>query len=72
VTTPNRAVSQRYTSPVAVERMEQGRCPECGGEPFVHGNEQRFWMRGPGCDLLDRGVQARIDQYRRDLEGTQR
>ena len=56
--------AQRYTSPTALERMGQGRCPECGHPREHHGGwggNQSF------CSLRDDGVAARIDQYRRNL-----
>jgi hypothetical protein len=55
--------AQRYSSPVALERMEQGRCPECGCYPSDHSG----WGTGR-CSLTDSGAAARIGQYRKDKE----
>jgi hypothetical protein len=58
--------AQRYSSPVALERMEQGRCPQCGYLPEEH-------YRGKGdqvafCPLDVTAVDALVDQYRKDKE----
>ena len=59
MSTPSRA--QRYTSPVACERMAAGNCPECGEPPSAHTG----WG---GCSLTDGGVAGRIAQYQADQE----
>ena len=60
--------TQRYSSPVARERMGRGRCPECGEPPEHHLDDIRFWIPR-SCSLLTRGVIDRIDQYKTDLGG---
>jgi hypothetical protein len=57
-------VSQRYTQPLALTRMADGRCPECGTYPENHDG----WGGPRGCSLTDNGVAQRIHQYREDLE----
>lgn len=52
---------QRYTNAVALQRMEEGQCPECGLDPSVHGG-----LGGPYCGLTDTGVAGRIWQYEQD------
>lgn len=60
-------MAQRYTSPVAHERMAKRMCPECGEPPEAHSTERRFWMRDPlSCSLRPDGVTDRINQYRLD------
>lgn len=54
--------AQRYTHPVACERMSNDQCPECGT-----GVEEHSGWGGPGCTLTDNGVAERIHQYRQDL-----
>lgn len=61
-------MSQRYVTPLAQERMADGKCPECGTAPETHDNDPRFWVR-LGCDLLPHGVVERIEQYRADRAG---
>ena len=63
MSTPSRA--QRYTSPVACERMAAGNCPECGEPAEAHINDPRFWIPRQ-CDLLPHGVTERIAQYQAD------
>lgn len=53
---------QRYTDPVALERMSKQLCPECGYTVSAHTG----WG-GPGCSLTDNGVASRIYQYEQDL-----
>lgn len=63
-------MSQRYTSPIALERMADGKCPECGTAPEDHSNDQRFWARDfSQCLLLQFGVTDRIEQHRADRAG---
>lgn len=55
---------QRYTGPVAVERLSRGDCPECGHTTGAHDG-----AGGPnGCTLTDTGVAGRVRQYRLDKE----
>ena len=65
MSTTRRAQAQRYTSPVACERMAAGNCPECGEPAEGHVNDQRFWIPR-ACDLLPHGVTGRIAQYQAD------
>jgi uncharacterized Zn finger protein (UPF0148 family) len=58
--------AQRYTDPVARQRMAAGRCPECGREMFEHTG----WGGPAGCSLTDNGVAERIAQYQADQAGT--
>lgn len=58
---------QRYTSPIAQERMEAGTCPECGKPAEAHSGASEFWLRPIGCDLLPHSVEDRIAQHRTDL-----
>lgn len=53
---------QRYTHPLALERMAKGRCPECGNPVEDHGGRG-----GPGCTLTDNGVAQRIHDYVSDV-----
>jgi hypothetical protein len=57
-------MSQRYAHPYALSRMADGRCPECGFEPFRHDG----WGGPAGCTLTDAGVSQRVAQYRADQE----
>ena len=57
--------AQRYTSKIALERMEKGLCPECGRQVMEHTG----WGSPAGCSLTENGVKGRIEQYRRDREG---
>jgi hypothetical protein len=59
--------AQRYTAPLAHERMDAGLCPECGGTASNHLDDNRFWLPRT-CDLLPRGVEERVLQYRADKE----
>jgi hypothetical protein len=54
-------MTQRYTQPLALQRMDEGKCPECGNSLDVHGG----WG-GPGCSLTDNGVASRISAYEKD------
>jgi hypothetical protein len=59
-------VAQRYTGAVQLQRMAEGKCPECGvlpDEAGAHG--------GLSCGLTALGAAARIHQYRRDQEAAQ-
>lgn len=60
------ASHQRYTNPTARDRMAQGLCPECGGEPDSHGGWGAW-----NCSLTDNGVAGRIYQYQKDLKDTE-
>lgn len=55
-------MSQRYTSPVARERMAHGLCPECGAPAATHLADARFWVPRL-CDLTHQGVVDRIRQH---------
>jgi hypothetical protein len=48
-------MTQTYKSPVAIERMRNGTCPECGRPADEHSG----WGL-PGCSLTDNGVAQRI------------
>jgi len=52
---------QRYTNPIALQRMAEGNCPECGQPEKLHGG----WGLG-SCSLTDTGVAARINQFEID------
>lgn len=55
-------MAQRYTDPLAVKWLSEGKCPECGLSTYMHDGSG-----GPGwCALTDNGVAQRIDQYNRD------
>lgn len=56
-------MTQRYTHPVALERMSHNLCPECGGPPLMHSGDLRFWIPR-SCDLTPVGVEERIAQHR--------
>lgn len=58
---------ERYTQPLALERMSEGRCPECGDLPGQHINHNAFWAGPIDCFLREDGVRNRIDQYLSDL-----
>lgn len=60
-------MAQRYTHPVALERMAAGNCPECGETPGNHSASVQFWVRPAGCSLIPAGVRERIEQYQEDL-----
>ena len=60
--------AQRYTSPVARERMAAGTCPECGESAEAHSGDPRFWIPR-ACSLLPHGVTERIAQYQADQDG---
>lgn len=56
-------MTQTYAHPLAIARMREGKCPECGGTPEGHGNDNRFWMPGnQHCALMEAGVVDRIDR----------
>lgn len=62
-------MAQRYTHPLAIERMRANTCPECGGTAESHTNSVAFWIpRGNDCSLLPDGVADRIQQRRADDE----
>lgn len=57
--------AQTYSSPVAIGRMRDGKCPECGKAPEDHSAVAEFWLRDPNkCDLLPIGVTDRIAKQR--------
>lgn len=58
-------MAQRYSDPLALARMDDGRCPECGGAPREHDGAGGNW----GCTLTDNGVAQRIAQFQKDEEG---
>lgn len=59
---------QRYTDPHARERMEKGKCPECGGLPSHHDGGG-----GPrGCGLTDNGVALRLAVYAQERASAER
>jgi hypothetical protein len=58
---------QRYTDPIAQQRMSKGLCPECGRP----GDEHSGWGFG-SCLLTDTGVAGRIWQYRQDEQEEER
>ena len=53
--------AQRYTDPVARQRMAAGNCPECSYPADAHTG----WG-GPGCSLTSNGAAERIAQYHAD------
>lgn len=62
--------SQRYSDPVARERMARGMCPECGNKPEAHPAAPITMFNAGVCGfggLLRAGVEDRIEQYRADL-----
>jgi hypothetical protein len=60
-------MAQRYTSPIALERLATGTCPECGFAGDQHdGGGGPLW-----CTLTDNGVAARLAQYAADQEAGQ-
>ncbi len=58
-------MAQRYTSELALERMAEGLCPECGESPSGHAS----WAGRQGCKLLEAGVTRRIARFRKDRKG---
>jgi hypothetical protein len=50
-------MAQRYTNPIALDRMKDGLCPECARAPEQH--------TGPmsDCTLTEHGVHERIMQW---------
>lgn len=52
-------MTQQYSDPAALERMAQGRCPECGA-----GVDDHSGWGGPNCSLTDMGVAQRLHEYR--------
>jgi hypothetical protein len=53
--------AQVYKDPVAIERMRENKCPECGHSAEEHSNDVRFWVpRLLDCNLLPRGVRERV------------
>lgn len=63
--------AQTYRGALAVERLREGRCPECAGTPDSHTDSTAFWIpRGNDCSLLPRGVTARIE-WQRELDSAQ-
>lgn len=57
---------QTHTSPLAIERMADGRCPECGGQVVEHSG----WGAPRGCSLTDNGAAARLHQFQHDQTTT--
>lgn len=55
-------MTQRYIDEIAHNRMAKGMCPECGGNPGLHGTLGAI----PRCSLREDGVEDRIRQYRED------
>lgn len=53
-------ISQRYFSENALDRMENGRCPECGDYADRHDGDFEY------CDISPTGVSDRLRQYRAD------
>jgi hypothetical protein len=63
-------MTQTYLHLAAVERMRDGKCPECGAAPEDHSAVAEFWLRDPlRCDLLPHGVTDRI-AAQRVIDGT--
>ena len=61
-------MAQRYMAAIALSRMDDGLCPECGRSPELHSADPRFWVRAPtSCDLRTDGVNDRIEQNRADV-----
>jgi len=61
--------AQRYTDPIAIKRMRDDKCPECGGTPESHTDSAAFWIpRGNDCSLRPHGVVERI-AWQRHLDG---
>lgn len=54
-----------YSSPLALERLEKGVCPECGGAERDHTG----WGGPKGCTLTDYGVALRVYEYRQKAAG---
>jgi hypothetical protein len=53
--------AQVYKDKVAIERMREGTCPECGAKAESHSGDSRFWIPRPlDCNLLPRGVRERV------------
>lgn len=55
-------MTQVYAHPVALTRMTEGQCPECGEDPDRHLDSSAFWLPR-GCDLTRAGVVDRIDAF---------
>ena len=60
--------AQRYTQPVARERMSRNLCPECGESAEAHSRIATISAMFAPCSLLAHGVADRIEQYRTDEE----
>lgn len=58
-------MTQRYTDPVALDRMADNMCPECNKPAAFHNG-------ATDCSLREDGVLDRIRQYHADLEGKSR
>lgn len=57
-------MAQKYTSPVARDRMAKGKCPECGATVGMHDG-----LGGPFlCTLTDTGVAQRIAEFNKGKE----
>ena len=59
--------AQRYSHPIARERMSHSLCPECGTPAATHSDDMRFWIPR-ACDLTPRGVTDRIEQYQGEAD----
>lgn len=49
-------MTQMYTDPRALLRLDRGQCPECGYPAESHGGWGGPW----GCSLTDNGVAQRV------------
>jgi hypothetical protein len=59
--------AQRYSDQLALDRMAEGLCPECGKIDYEHLDDNRYWIPRR-CSLLPRGVTDRIEQFNSDRE----
>lgn len=59
-------MAQRYTNPLCLVRMAEGKCPECCRRPAAHLSITSPWVPRL-CDLRPDGVTDRIAQYQRDV-----
>lgn len=55
-------MAQRYTQPLALERLAAKSCPECGYRIYEHDG----WGGPNGCSLTDNGVAQRIYDYEQE------
>lgn len=51
-------MAQKYTDELAVARLENGNCPECGDPQTSHDG-----AGGANCTLTDNGVAQRLAEY---------